>query len=148
MVKIFSIKDEYSQKIFSKEKKVELRRQDVRVIENETCFIYTTTPVKKITGYFVVKEKVRLPIERLWTRTREIAGITKSQFMKYFKGCVEGTAIFFKYVRRFVQDLTLDELKQIIRDFRPPQSYCNIDERINLIIISRVGGRIVKLSDF
>lgn len=147
-MKIFSIKVEYSQKIFSNEKQVELRRQDVHVKENEKCFIYTTTPVKRITGYFIVKEKVRLPVEKLWARTREIAGITKSQFMKYFKGCMEGTAIFFKHVRRFVQDLTLDELKQIIRDFRPPQSYCNIDERINLMIISRVDGRAARLSDF
>jgi predicted transcriptional regulator len=148
MVKIFSIKNEYSEKIFTNKKQVEFRRQDVRIKENERCFIYTTAPVKKITGYFVVKEKIRLPIEKLWKKTRVIAGVTRSQFMEYFKGCMEGTAIFFKRVKRFAQDLTLDELKQIIRNFTPPQSYCNIDDRINHIIISRVDRRMLKLSEF
>jgi predicted transcriptional regulator len=148
MVKIFSIKDEYSRKIFSKERKVELRRQDVRGTKNEKCFIYTTTPVKKITGFFVVKEKVRLPIEQLWRRTKDIAGITKEKFIAYFKGCSVGTAIFIKYVKKFIQELTLDELRQLIKDFKPPQSYCNINDRLNFIIISRVGGRVATLSDF
>jgi hypothetical protein len=40
---------------------------------------------------------------------------------------------------RFVQDLTLDELKRLIQDFRPPQSYYNIDGKIYKIIISRTG---------
>jgi predicted transcriptional regulator len=148
MVKIFSIKNEYSEKIFTNEKQVEFRRQDVRIKENERCFIYTTSPVKKITGYFIVKEKVRLPIEQLWKKTRGIAGITKSEFIRYFKGCIEGTAIFFKHVKKFIKDLTLDEMKSLIRDFRPPQSYCNIDDVINNAIIARTGKRIIRLSDF
>ena len=58
MVKLFSIKQEFSEKIFSKKKLVEFRRQNVNVKRNESCLIYTSKPVRKITGYFLVKEKI------------------------------------------------------------------------------------------
>ena len=58
MAKLFSIKEKYSNRIYSKEKLVEFRRQNVNVEKNEFCLIYTSSPVKKITGYFIVKEKI------------------------------------------------------------------------------------------
>ena len=148
MVKIFSIRSEYCTKIFDNEKLVELRRQDVRVKENERCLIYTTSPVKRITGYFVAKEKVRLPIKQLWVKTKDIAGITKKQFMTYFKGCLEGTAILFKSVKKFVKELTLNEMRQIIENFRPPQSYYNLDESIYQKILERTREKTICLSDY
>jgi predicted transcriptional regulator len=148
MVKIFSIKSEYSKKIFNEEKLVELRRQNVIVRVNEKCLIYTTSPVKKITGYFIVKEKVRLPVQKLWMKTKDIAGITKSQFMRYFEGCIEGTAIFFSYVKKFINGLDLDEMKSMIKNFRPPQSYYNLNETICNSILAKIDERAVCLSDF
>ena len=139
MVKLFSIKDEYGKKIYSNEKKVELRRQDIRIRNNEKCLIYTTSPVKKITGYFIVKEKVRLPIKQLWMKTKDIAGVTKEQFMTYFKDCIEGTAIYFKHVKKFINGLSLDDMRLLIQDFRPPQSYYNLNESVYNIIHAKTG---------
>lgn len=62
MTKLFSIKEKYSKKIYSKEKLVEFRRQNINIKTNELCLIYTNNPVKKITGYFIVKEKIRASI--------------------------------------------------------------------------------------
>lgn len=148
MVKIFSIKSEYSKKIFNKEKLVELRRQDVKVQNNEKCLIYTTSPVKKINGYFVVRKKIRLPVDQLWKETKRIAGVTKEEFMKYFKGCKEGTAIFFSYAKKFINGLSLDEMKSMIKNFRPPQSYYNIDEKKYNLIIKKLGSTTSSLLDF
>jgi predicted transcriptional regulator len=148
MVKIFSIKDKYSEKIFSKEKLVELRRQDVKIKENEKCLIYTTSPVKKITGFFIVKKKVRLPIKKLWQLTKDIAGVTKSEFLKYFNGCIEGTAIFFKYVKQFSTGASLDEIKTQINNFKPPQSYLNLNHSRYELLKKILGDDIKKLSDF
>ena len=93
LTKLFSIKQEFSEKIFSKQKLVEFRRQNVNVSRNETCLVYTSGTVRKITGYFIVKEKIRLPLKELWDKTKKYAGITIVQFNEYFKGCKEGTAI-------------------------------------------------------
>jgi len=148
MVKIFSIKNEYCAKIFDNKKLVELRRQNIKIRENEKCLIYTTHPVKKLTGYFIVKDKIRLPIKKLWIEIKDIAGITKSQFMDYFQGCIEGTAIFFKYVKKFINELSLDEMKSLVKGFRPPQSYSNINENIYNLFIKNAGDSVITLSMF
>lgn len=148
MVKIFSIKNKYSEKIFSKEKLVELRRQDVKIKENEKCLIYTTYPVKRITGFFIVKKKVRLPVKKLWKLTKDIAGITKAEFIKYFTGCIEGTAIFFKYVKQFSVGVTLEEIKNLVNNFNPPQSYLNLKPSTFEILKQLLGEDVKKISDF
>lgn len=147
-VKIFSITNGYSNKIYSKEKSVELRRQNVKISKNEKCLIYTTSPIKEITGYFIVKQKIRLPIKNLWETTKNFAGLSKSEFMKYFKGCKHGTAIFFKYVKKFVRGLGLEEIRALIIDFRPPQSYYNLNNKIYSIISIKLGQRPINLGDF
>ena len=114
MVKIFSIKKEHSEKIFSEQKLVEFRRQNVKVNQNEKCFIYTTYPVKQINGYFLVKKKIRLPLKKLWYLTKEISGLTKREFFNYFKGCIEGTAIFIKNVKKFINGMSLDNIRILI----------------------------------
>lgn len=127
MVKLFSIKEKYSNRIYSKEKLVEFRRQNVNVNKDEFCLIYTSSPVKKITGYFIVKEKIRTSIKKLWELTKEVAGISYKEFKKYFKGCKLGTAIVFKKIKKFTRALGLEDLRKK-GDFRPPQSYCNLND--------------------
>jgi|SRR3989338_9419920 len=136
MVKLFSIKQEFSEKIFSKKKLVEFRRQNVNVKRNESCLIYTSKPVRKITGYFLVKEKIRLPLKELWTQTKKYAGITLEQFNEYFKGCKEGTAILLKKIIKFVRAISLDEIRNEIKTFQPPQSYYNLKGNLQTIIVN------------
>jgi len=128
MAKLFSIKDKYSQKIYSKEKLVEFRRQNINIEKDEICLIYTSDPVKKITGYFIVKEKIRTSLSKLWELTKNIAGITYNEFKDYFKDCREGTAIVFKKVKEFTKKISLRELQKKIDGFRPPQSFYNLNE--------------------
>ncbi|MCK5283190.1 MAG: hypothetical protein KAK00_07310 [Nanoarchaeota archaeon] len=126
MAKLFSIKEKYSNKIYSKKKLVEFRRQNVNVDKDEFCLIYTSSPVKKITGYFIVKEKIRTSIKKLWELTKDIAGISYKEFKEYFKECELGTAIVFKKIQKFVITLSLEDLRRKV-NFRPPQSYCNLN---------------------
>lgn len=136
MVKLFSIKQEFSNKIFSKEKLVEFRRQNVNVKKNEICLVYTSGSVRKITGYFTVKEKIRLPINDLWDKTKKYAGITKEQFYEYFKGCKEGTAILLENIIKFIRGIGIDEIQNKVKNFHPPQSYYNINDSLQTIIIN------------
>ena len=138
MAKIFSIKEEYTNKIYSKKKLLELRRQNVNVEVNEICLIYTTNPIKKITGYFIVQKKIRLPIEELWEKTKEISGVDKEKFTQYFKGCETGTAIIFKKAERFKDEISLYEIKKIKKNFSPPQSYFSLDLEIIKIIKMKI----------
>ena len=141
MAKLFSIKQKYTDKIYENKKLLELRRQNVNIAKGETCFIYTSSPVKKITGYFVVKHKLRLPISELWEKTKNDAGLTKKEFLDYFKGCIEGTAIFFKESKKFLEGLALNILRETIKDFRPPQSYYNLNSNLYSIISKQLQQR-------
>ncbi|MCA9487643.1 MAG: hypothetical protein KC516_01640 [Nanoarchaeota archaeon] len=135
MAKLFSIKEKYSKKIFSKEKLVEFRRQNVHISRKEICLIYTSFPVKKIEGHFIVEEKIRLPIQELWNKTKEIAGISFKEFMNYFEGCEVGTAILFKSVKKIKKTWSLEDLKKIFGDsFRPPQSYYNLEGKLSKLV--------------
>lgn len=127
MAKLFSIKEKFSNRIYSKEKLVEFRRQNVNVDKDEFCLIYTSSPVKKITGYFIVKKKIRTSIEKLWQITKEFAGISYKEFKEYFNDCKFGTAIIFKKTERFTKTLGLEDLRKKV-NFRPPQSYCNLND--------------------
>jgi len=127
MAKLFSIKEKYSNKIYSKEKLVEFRRQNVNVDKGEFCLIYTSSPIKKITGYFIVKEKIRTTIQKLWELTKELAGIPYEEFKEYFKECKLGTAIVFKRIQKFSREFSLEDLRKEV-NFRPPQSYCNLND--------------------
>jgi len=127
MAKLFSIKEKYSNRIYSKRKLVEFRRQNVNVNKGEFCLIYTSSPIKKITGYFIVKEKIRTSIKRLWEITKKFAGISYKEFKEYFMNCELGTAIVFKRIEKFTHALGLDDLRKRV-NFRPPQSYCNLND--------------------
>ncbi len=139
MAKLFSIKEKYSNRIYLKEKFVEYRRQNVNINKNEFCLIYTSSPVKKITGYFIVKYKIRASVDKIWERTNKIAGISHQEFSDYFENCKIGTAIVFKKIAKFSRTLGLDEIRKRT-NFRPPQSYCNL----NFLLIELFKGLIPK----
>ena len=134
MAKLFSIKMEYSQKIYSKEKLLEFRRQNIGISKNEICIIYTCSPIKKITGYFIVKEKIRTSISKLWKLTKDLGGISYKEFKNYFKGCKEGTALVFKKVKEFTKKISLQYLRKKLPGFRPPQSFCNLNDSLTHIL--------------
>lgn len=72
---LLSIHPKWAEKIFSKEKRVEWRKTRPRIDGNARVYMYETTPVKKVTGYFTIKN---------------IYGVdaNKSVFFDYEKGCV------------------------------------------------------------
>lgn len=126
MVKVFSIKKEYSNKIFEKEKLIEYRRQKIKIKKNEICLIYTTSPVKAITGYFVVKDIIRMPVLDLWKQTHKYGGINKTDFFKYYEGTDLATGILFEKSKKFKTPITLNFLINN-SNFKAPQSYINLN---------------------
>ena len=138
MTKLFSIKPKYSERIYNHEKLVEFRKQNVNIVKNETCLVYSSSPQKQLSGYFIVENKIRTTIENLWEITKQQAGITYFEFKEYFKGCTHGTAIFLKKINKFTKTISLSELRILITNFRPPQSYCNLTDKDFKTLISEI----------
>lgn len=119
---LMSIKPEFVGKILSYEKLYEFRKSIFK--QNvEKVFIYSTSPEKKIVGYFEVGEIIcDSPIE-LWNSFSEVSGISKKDFFKYYEGSKEGFAIRIDNLHIFDEFIDMDKYD----DFKAPQSFCYVE---------------------
>jgi len=121
---ILSIKPEYCEKIRTGDKRYEFRKVVFNKRENiDKVFIYCTSPVKKIIGFFKIDEIIEDEPYNLWINYRDKAGVSKDQFFKYFKDTNVGYAIKILDTEFFEP---LDP-REINPKFTPPQSFCYLD---------------------
>ncbi len=127
MAKIMSIHPHHVQKIFSGEKTTELRRVfNNKWTGGETVYIYATAPVKAIVGKFTIKKAWKHEINA-YTFPDEGICLTEDEFYEYFKGKDEGWAIEIMDPQEFSYGgFKLAKLRKDY-NFRPPQSYMNIN---------------------
>jgi predicted transcriptional regulator len=116
---IISIKPKYVQRILAGNKKYEYRRvifnEDVRNI-----FIYSTSPDKRIVGYFKNNGYIKGSLDEIWKKTKDLSGISEIEYKKYFYGkmiayaiIIEGLVVFDKCHDQFTKG----------NNFIPPQSF-------------------------
>ena len=122
-VALLSIYPKYADAILEGTKSVEFRRS---VISNNVSrvVIYSTSPVKKVVGYFEVKAlEIRTPKE-LWKKFNKTAGVGFDDFFKYYQGKNKGCGIVVGKVVKFKNPLGLNDLSPALS---PPQSYVYLD---------------------
>lgn len=116
---LLSIKPQYVEKILNGTKKYEFRRilfkKPVRRIE-----IYSSSPVKKLVGFFVPGKIVEDSPANLWKHFQNDAGVTKKEFFAYFHKKEIGFAI--EIVEIATYPVPIDPFEED-PDFIPPQSY-------------------------
>lgn len=121
---LMSIHPKFANLIMAGKKQVEFRKgafaRPVRYV-----LVYSTSPVKRVIGYFTVKGFDRRAVHSLWSRHRSGGGITKSEFMEYFRGSKDGVAIEIEEAVRFDKPVGLSALGS---GFRAPQSFSYLDE--------------------
>lgn len=120
---LLSIRPEFVKKIISHEKKYEFRKRIFRK-NVDKLFIYSSSPEKKIIGYFTAGEIVKDNPENLWANFSHVAGISKETFFDYFEEKKEGFAIEIKDLTIFTKPIHTDKLE----NFRAPQSFCYIGD--------------------
>ncbi|MDI1296289.1 MAG: XRE family transcriptional regulator [bacterium] len=120
---VFSIKPEYSRKIASGEKTVELRRRfPMSVPAGTTALIYETSPTRALSGIAEIGEvHKRSPLE-IWNAFGDRACIARTDFDAYFAGADRAFAIELTHGRPLPRPLELSELRDRF-SFEPPQSF-------------------------
>ncbi|ABS65825.1 helix-turn-helix domain protein [Xanthobacter versatilis] len=120
---VFSVKPEYSRKIASGEKTVELRRRfPMSVPAGTTALIYETSPTRALSGIAEIGEvHQRTPLE-IWKAFGDRACITRKHFDAYFGGVDRAFAIELRRGRPLPRPLGLSELRDRF-SFEPPQSF-------------------------
>ena len=120
---IISLKPQYADLILSGAKTVELRNRTVRLKSGTTIWIYATQPV----GRIVAKAKVRrvfhgIPAE-IWERYGEKIGIERAQFDFYIGDSRQVSALVLSSVKEIQDFFTLENIRQVVGNFHPPQFY-------------------------
>ncbi|NIZ19524.1 ASCH domain-containing protein [Entomospira culicis] len=94
---VLSIKPQYASLILSGEKRYEYRKS-IPKKKIARVYIYVTSPIKKIVGYFTVEEIIYKHVDDLWQETSATAGISQHDFYIYFKNRNHGYAFKIKKV--------------------------------------------------
>ncbi len=121
---ILSIKPMYAEAILNGKKKIEFRKRVFGEKNIRYIYIYSSSPVKKILGYFTYKEIVKKSINEMWRNYKDIANISKDDFFNYFKDSAEGYGIIIGSKKRLKEPI---DPYSIIDNFNAPQSFVYID---------------------
>ncbi len=117
---LLSVKPKYVEKILDGEKKYEFRRTIFKKSEIEKVYIYSSSPVGKITATFEIERILTDEPEKIWELCHKYAGISEKDFFSYFKNSDIAHAIKIGNICKF--PFPIDPY-QVIENFNPPQSY-------------------------
>lgn len=130
---LLSIKPEYTEKIFSGEKRYEFRKRKPKQII-ERVFVYECNPSKNIIGWFNVKRILSGSPGDIWKKCKKLSGINKE---KYFAYCNGKKVIYaFEIDETFQFDTPINPF-EINSDFKAPQNFSYIDNSPTLNKIER-----------
>jgi len=123
---ILSIKPYYAQAIMSGTKKVEFRKKIFKRPVDK-IFVYSSSPEKKIIGFFTIDEIIKDDPEKLWAKFNKVGGIIEKDFFKYYKNSEIGFSIKIDKVRRFKEGVNPSDF---FEKFCAPQSYLYLEDAI------------------
>ena len=130
-IAVLSIRPEYVKLILSGRKRVEFRRTGFsRSVSH--IVVYSTSPERRLVGYFEVEKVTRGTPESLWDDHNGHSGISRDRLFDYFGGLNKVTAITIGLFHRFRQKVTLEDLGIEV----PPRSFRYLDRGM----LSRLGG--------
>lgn len=121
---IISIRPTFCKLIFGGQKRYEYRKRVFKHSDVDKVYIYASKPISKIVGYFTIKRIISDTPSMIWEMTHEHGGITKKQFLDYFKGHSVAHAIEIDEV---VELDTPINPKEVIQGFTAPQNYMYLD---------------------
>ncbi|CAM1363499.1 Predicted transcriptional regulator, contains an HTH and PUA-like domains [Tenacibaculum soleae] len=121
---ILSIKPIYAQAIMSGTKKVEFRKKTFKR-QVDKIFVYSSSPEKKIIGFFTIKDIVEDSPENLWKEFKEVGGIDKKSFFEYYQNSETGFSIRISEAKKFENGI---EPSDFFENFNAPQSFIYLEE--------------------
>jgi type I restriction enzyme, S subunit len=117
---LLSIKPEYVMQIRMRRKKYEFRKKCFSDKNVNRVYIYETSPVKKVVGFFTVEDIIEDTPQNLWAMSDGYAGINYEDYMTYFGRNITGFAIKIGKLDFFNEPM---ELSDLLPNGIPPQSF-------------------------
>lgn len=136
---LLSIHPEYADKIFSGHKTVELRRIRPQVSNGDIVLVYKTSPRMALSGAFRVFGVLEHTPGYLWTKVGTQSGINRRDFDTYYSNASKGYGILIDEAWTFEEEIPLNELRQAIPGFQPPQGYRYLaNEELELLGLTEI----------
>ena len=124
MKALLSIKPEFVEEIIEGRKKFEYRKKLFKRSDISSIVVYATKPYGKVVGEFEIGTILEENIDKLWSDTKHLSGISEEFFYEYFKDRDSGFAIQIKMFKEYKKHLDLSEFDSTIK--AAPQSFCYI----------------------
>ncbi len=121
---LLSIKPKYVESIMNGEKRYEFRKSIFRREGIDRVYIYSTSPIKKVVGAFIIGDIIEGHPNQLWEECGEYSGLTEIKFFRYFNGYKKGFAIELKRIEKFNNPI---DPRDTFPNFAPPQSFYYVD---------------------
>jgi len=129
---LLSIHPCFAGQIFDGTKRIEFRKRNVPA-EISRVFVYSTSPISAILGYFDVERTLELPPASLWRKYSSIGGISKDAFETYYQGHCLGRGLLIGSTRRYARTVPLP------KRMRAPQSFAYLEDEMVTQIMRRGG---------
>ena len=122
---LLSIRPEYAMRIVMGIKKYEFRKRTFGKEGIHRVYIYATSPVKKIVGFFEIETILEGSPKEIWKICSKNAGIDEAAFFEYYRGKEKAYSIKVGDVKVFDPPIC-PYIK--LENFHPPQSYMYVDD--------------------
>lgn len=118
---LISLRPRFAEAILDGTKTVELRRRAPRLPTGALVVLYATSPVRAIVGWARVESIVSEALDDLWLQHGHHAGVSRMEFMRYFRDLSAGKGLLLRSPQRADTPMALRELRRL--GVRPPQSW-------------------------
>lgn len=125
-VALMAIQPRFADLILRGTKKVEFRKTRFRKPVSHVV-IYASWPIKRVVGVFEVEGLDIADPLALWERYDNVAGISREDFMAYYKGHMTGVAIRVGHVTELSEPVPLTAVHDTCT---PPQSFQYVETSV------------------
>lgn len=122
-----SIKPEFANKIMAGQKTIELRKLRPHISIGDYVIIYASTPLRKVIGYARIKSIIKCTPSEMWSKYHNYLGIDEVRFANYYSGHSSAIGIELEKIHQ-CRNITLEQLRMIDTNFRPPQGFRYISD--------------------
>ena len=120
---LISVRPRFAAMILDGTKTIELRRTRPAVTAGDVLMIYVSSPTKHLVGYSLIDAVVLGSPRQLWDSVKADAGLSLSEYRRYFAGVDTAYGIRLSRVRPLPRPLALEAIKRAWPGFVPPQTY-------------------------
>lgn len=129
---ILSIKPHFCKPIFDGVKRYEYRKRVFKRGDLDKVYVYASSPICKVIGYFTVDGIINDTVSKVWDMTHEYGGIGRGYYDSYFGGCDMAHAIKIDKVILF--SVPIDP-HVMLDNFHAPQNYMYVDHDLEKLSV-------------